>query len=68
MNILYTCLSAKITNEFESKNIKFQRILYAETGKLEGSNMWVFKTGPQSYTLNRGQHRDSLQIHMEPSV
>ena len=51
MNFLYICLSAKITNKFESNNIKFHKSLYAETGTLEGLNLWVYKTGPQSYTL-----------------
>ena len=33
-------------NKFESDNIKFRKSFSAETGKLEGSNMWVYKTGP----------------------
>ena len=31
-------------------NINFHKSLYAETGKLEGWNMSVYKTGPKSYT------------------
>ena len=51
MNFLYTCLSAKITNKFKSKNTKLHKSLYEETGKLGELNMWVYKTGPYSYTL-----------------
>ena len=46
MHFFYTGLSAKITDKFESNNFKFHKSFYAETGKLEGSYMWVYKTGP----------------------
>ena len=49
--ILYTCLSTKIISQFESNNIKFLKSLYVETGKLDGSNRWVYKAGSWSYTL-----------------
>ena len=45
------CLSAKITTKFVSNNFKFGRGLYAEAGILEGSHMWVCRSGPCSCTL-----------------
>ena len=56
INFLYSCLSAKIAKKFESDIIKFHKSLYAETGKLDGSNIWVYKTGPLSYTLLSALH------------
>ena len=50
-NCLYTGLSANITHKFEFSSIKFHKSLSAETEKLEGSEMWVYKTGPCTYTL-----------------
>ena len=44
MNFLYT--QQRNLNKFESDKVKFHKSLYAETGKLEGSNMSGYKTGP----------------------
>ena len=66
INVLYTCLSAKITNKFESNNIKFHKSSYAETGKLEGPNLWVYKTGLQSYKLyncRKGKYSEFVEVH-----
>ena len=41
-----------LTKKSESNNIKFHKSLHVETGKLEGSNMWMYKTGTQSYTVS----------------
>ena len=68
---LYTCLSAKLTNKYESNIIKFQRNLYAETEMLGVTGVWVYGAGPWSghsviyfNIVNKSMIRDLVQCHL----
>ena len=64
-------LISKLTNKFESINIKFHRSLYAETGRLEvtgvgcaGRSLGVVHCVIQFNIVNRYMIRDLMQCHL----